>query len=33
MALVFTNMIGLLFLFPKVREELNKYLEAIKVGK
>ena len=33
LALVFPNMIGLLFLFPKVREELNKYLEAIKVEK
>ena len=30
LALVFPNMIGLFFLFPKVREELNKYLEAIK---
>ncbi len=35
LALVFPNMIGLLFLFPKVREELNNYLEAIrsKLGK
>jgi AGCS family alanine or glycine:cation symporter len=24
------NMIGLFFLFPKVKEELNKYLAAIK---
>ena len=32
-AMVFPNMIGLLFLFPKVREELNKYLEAIKNSK
>ncbi len=30
LALVFPNMIGLLLLFPKVREELNKYLDAIK---
>ena len=31
LALVFPNMIGLLFLFPEVREELTKYLKAIKV--
>ncbi|MCE2611393.1 alanine:cation symporter family protein [Flavobacteriaceae bacterium D16] len=30
LALVFPNMIGLMLLFPKVREELTKYLEAIK---
>ncbi len=30
LALVFPNMIGLLFLFPKVKEELNKYLSEIK---
>ena len=30
LALVFPNMIGLFFLFPKVREELTKYLDAIK---
>lgn len=30
LALVFPNMIGLMFLFPKVREELTKYLGAIK---
>ncbi|CAN0363248.1 unnamed protein product, partial [Ectocarpus sp. 4 AP-2014] len=30
LGLVFPNMIGLLFLFPKVREELAKYLDAIK---
>lgn len=30
LALVFPNMIGLLFLFPKVKEELNKYLTDIK---
>jgi AGCS family alanine or glycine:cation symporter len=30
LALVFPNMIGLMFLFPKVRDELNRYLAAIK---
>lgn len=30
LGLVFPNMIGLFFLFPKVKEELNKYLSAIK---
>jgi len=30
LALVFPNMIGLLFLFPKVKDELNKYMEDIK---
>ncbi len=30
LALVFPNMIGLLFLFPKVKLELNRYLKAIK---
>ena len=29
-AMVFPNMIGLYFLFPIVKEQLNKYLEAIK---
>lgn len=29
LALVFPNMIGLLFLFPKVKEELNRYIAAI----
>lgn len=29
LAMVFPNMIGLFFLFPKVREELNRYLKAI----
>jgi AGCS family alanine or glycine:cation symporter len=29
-AMVFPNMLGLFFLFPKVKQELNKYLEAIK---
>ena len=30
LALIFPNMIGLFFLFPKVKEELTKYLSAIK---
>ena len=30
LALVFPNMIGLFFLFPRVKEELNKYLEGIR---
>ncbi|NNE27665.1 MAG: alanine glycine permease, partial [Saprospiraceae bacterium] len=30
LALVFPNMIGLFILFPKVKEELSKYLNAIK---
>ena len=30
LALVFPNMIGLFFLYPKVKEELHKYLSAIK---
>jgi AGCS family alanine or glycine:cation symporter len=29
LALVFPNMIGLLILFPRVKEELGKYLGAI----
>ena len=33
LALVFPNMIGLFFLFPKVKEEMNKYLTAIKASK
>src|SRR5690606_27074391 len=33
LALVFPNMIGLLLLFPKVREELKRYLGAIKAQK
>jgi AGCS family alanine or glycine:cation symporter len=33
LALVFPNMIGLLFLFPKVRDELSSYLEAIRGSK
>ena len=32
LALVFPNMVGLLLLFPKVRAELNKYLQAIRNG-
>lgn len=30
LAMVFPNMIGLLFLFPRVREEMNRYLKAIR---
>ncbi|MBT8264275.1 MAG: alanine:cation symporter family protein [Eudoraea sp.] len=30
LALVFPNMIGLLFLFPKVRDEMNRYVTDIK---
>jgi AGCS family alanine or glycine:cation symporter len=33
LALVFPNMLGLLFLFPKVREEMAKYMDAIKALK
>ena len=33
LALVFPNMIGLFFLFPKVREEMAKYLNAIRQSK
>jgi len=33
LALVFPNMIGLFFLFPKVREEMKKYIGAIKANK
>lgn len=33
LALVFPNMVGLLFLFPKVKQELNKYLSAIRTAK
>ncbi len=32
-AMVFPNMLGLFFLFPKVRQELKRYLEAIKNGR
>jgi len=31
LALVFPNMIGLFFLFPKVRQELKRYLEMIRI--
>ena len=30
LALVFPNMIGLFFLFPRVKEELTRYLTAIR---
>ncbi|HQU56297.1 MAG: alanine/glycine:cation symporter family protein [Chitinophagaceae bacterium] len=30
LAMVFPNMIGLLFLFPKVRQEMKRYLKAIR---
>ncbi|WP_418513893.1 alanine/glycine:cation symporter family protein [Corallibacter sp.] len=33
LALVFPNMIGLLLLFPKVREEMKRYLNAIAIKK
>ena len=33
LALVFPNMIGLFFLFPKVREEMSKYVSAIRGNK
>jgi alanine or glycine:cation symporter, AGCS family len=33
LALVFPNMIGLLFLFPKVRKEMKRYLDAISIKK
>ena len=33
LALVFPNMIGLLLLFPKVRDEMKRYLKAIKTIK
>ena len=33
LALVFPNMIGLFFLFPKVRDEMSKYVGAIKANK
>ncbi|WP_418509619.1 alanine/glycine:cation symporter family protein [Corallibacter sp.] len=33
LALVFPNMIGLLLLFPKVREEMKRYLSAIAIKK
>lgn len=33
LALVFPNMIGLFFLYPKVREEMKRYLTAISIKK
>jgi len=33
LALVFPNMIGLLFLFPKVREEMSRYMKVIRSKK
>jgi alanine or glycine:cation symporter, AGCS family len=33
LAMVFPNMIGLLFLFPVVKKELNRYLDAIGVAR
>ncbi|WP_350285282.1 alanine/glycine:cation symporter family protein [uncultured Croceitalea sp.] len=33
LALVFPNIIGLLFLFPKAKEELHKYLNRIRAGR
>ena len=33
LALVFPNMIGLFFLFPKVRQEMKRYLTAISIKK
>lgn len=33
LAMVFPNMIGLLFLFPKVKQEMTKYLAALKASK
>jgi len=32
-AMVFPNMIGLYFLFPVVKKELKRYLNAIKTSK
>ena len=33
LALVFPNMIGLLLLFPKVREEMKRFIDAIAIKK
>ncbi len=33
LALVFPNMVGLLFLFPKVKQEMKRYLNAISIKK
>ena len=32
-AMVFPNMVGLYFLFPMVKKQLNRYLDAIKNSK
>ena len=32
-AMVFPNMIGLYFLFPEVKKQLNRYLDAIRASK
>ena len=32
-AMLVPNMIGLFFLFPRVKEELSKYMAAIKASK
>ena len=32
-AMVFPNMVGLYFLFPEVKNQLKRYLDAIKAGK
>ena len=32
-AMIFPNMIGLFFLFPVVKKQLNRYLEAIRASK
>ena len=33
LALVFPNMIGLFFLFPRVREEMKRFVSAINIKK
>ena len=32
-AMVFPNMVGLYFLFPEVKRQLNRYLKAIRVAR
>jgi len=32
-AMIFPNMVGLFFLFPVVKKQLNRYLDAIKASK
>jgi AGCS family alanine or glycine:cation symporter len=32
-AMIFPNMVGLFFLFPIVRKQLTRYLDAIKANK